>query len=290
MRKIFITLITTVLLITGIALPVFSDTYVPSIGVREDVILDSNPVIEEPDGCREELIVTPYLNKADILSGESKQQMDEAYVTIVEAKDVSELTDEIVDVAHDLGAEVEDLVVRDLFDVTMYHVEISDNHVETLHIKNVGFTIEAHDLDNFVALLVYHDGKWHLVDDVEVLKDQDLINVISDELSPFAIITATNYRYVATAHGCIWHLFICITMIITYLLMNIIRRKGSETRDKKKKNIFIRDLLCIISLILCIIFYIFGTCKYDIYALIVELTVLLVAFVYSHPYNSDDEY
>lgn len=290
MKKILISTLISLLLVTGIVIPVFSDAFVPSIKVREDVTIHSNPVIVQPDGCVDELEVTSYINKDKITSEESKQQIDEAYQTIIEAQDVSSLTEEIVDVAHELGAEVEDLVVRDLFDVTMYHVETSENHKESLHVRNVAFTLEAHDLDNFVGLLVYHHGKWHLVDEVEVLKDENLINVISDELSPFAIITASAFKYKGEGHGCIWHLYICITMIITFVLLNIFRRKDSETRDKKKRNIVIRDILCIISLILSIIFYIFGTCKYDIYALIAELTIIIITFVYSHPYNSDDEH
>lgn len=289
MKKLLITLLSSILLITGMISPVFSDAFVPSIGVREDVELISDSIIIEPDDCVYELIVTSYIDKDTIESDESKQQIQEAYEMILEAEDVSDLDEDIIEIAHNLGAETEDLVVRDLFDVTMYHREESEHHSEAVHIKNVAFTIKAQDLDNFVCLLVYHDGKWDVVKNVEVIKDENLLNVLTEELSPFALIVATDYKYVATAHGCIWHLFIIITMIITFVLTNSIRRRDAETRDKKKKNIWIRDIICLISLILSIIFYIFGTCKYDIYALIAELIIIVITYVYSHPYNKDDE-
>ena len=295
MKKALISILTSILVITGICIPVFGDTdaFVPSITVREDVKLVSDPEIVEPDECVYELVVTPYIYKDLIEAEESREQLEIAYQSIISVDDVSQLNpSEITDVAHRLGVETEDLVVRDLFDVTMYHREKSLNHSQAVHVKNVQFTVETQDLENFVCLLVYAKGRWNVVKDVSVLKDKNLLNVLTEELSPFALVVASDYRYTGHAWGCIWHLYIIITMCITFLLTNIIRKNSNDTRETKKRYILIRDILCLISLILSIIFYIFGTCKYDIYALIADIIVVTITFIYTHPHinSNEDEY
>lgn len=289
MKKLIITLSMALILITGVITPVFSDTFVPSIGVRDDVILVSDPIIVYDDECEEELIVTPYIRKVDIESELSEQQLEESYAKILSVEDVGELCEDIIPIAHSLGVETQDLVVRDLFDITAYEHHVSDHHVIEQHDKYYNVTLKVDSLENYVALMVYYDNEWHIVENVEVIRDENLLKFLTNELSPFALIVATDYRYVASAHGCIWHLYICITMILTFIIIQCIRtNKDSETSDKKKKNILIRDIILLISLILSIVFYIFGTCKYDIYVLIAELVVITIAFIYTHPHNKDE--
>ena len=296
MKKILISLLTSILLITGAYLPVFCDeneVFVPSITVREDIKLVSDPEIIEPDECVYELVVTPYIYRDKIESEESRKLLEIAYESIVAVNDVADLNkNDITEVAHRLGVETEDLVVRDLFDVTMYNREKGVNHSQAVHVKNIQFTVEAQNLDNFVCLLVYAKGKWNVIDDVSVLKDRNLLNVFTEELSPFALVVASDYRYTGHAFGCIWHLYIIITMLITFLLTNIIRKNTNDTRESKKRYILIRDLICLISLILSIIFYIFGTCKYDVYALIADILIVTISFIYTHPHinSNEDEY
>lgn len=295
MKKALISILTSILIITGICIPVFgdSDAFVPSITVREDVKLVSDPEIIEPDECVYELVVTPYIYRDKIESEESRKLLEIAYESIVAVNDVADLNkNDITEVAHSLGVETEDLVVRDLFDVTMYNREKGVNHSQAVHVKNIQFTVETQDLSNFVCLLVYAKGKWNVVKDVSVLKDRNLLNVFTEELSPFALIVASDYRYTGHAFGCIWHLYIIITMLITFLLTNIIRKNTNDTRETKKRYILIRDLICLISLILSIIFYIFGTCKYDVYALIADILIVTISFIYTHPHinSNEDEY
>lgn len=290
MKKVLKTLVISMILITGISLPVFCDTYVPSITVRDEIDLTSDPKIVEPDDCEYELVVSPYIKRDQIEAEQSQKELQEAYAQVYEVDDVSKLEPvRITEISHELGVNTEDLVVRDIFDVTIYHREESESHSEDLHDQKIYFEIETQGLSNFVCLLVYHDGEWKVVEDVEVLNDENKLKVLTEELSPFAIVVATDYKYTASAHGCIWHLFICITMVITYVLVNIVRRKDSQTREKKNKNILFRDIVCILSLVLSIIFYIFGTCKYDIYALIIDIAVVLIAYIYSHPKKTEDE-
>lgn len=290
MKKVLISVFISILLVSGFISPAFCDTYVPSIMIRDDAELISDPIIVEPDECKYELVVSPYIKKDEIQSEQSKQELKEAYAQIYAANDVSELVPErITEIAHEMGVETEDLVVRDLFDVSEYHIGTGERHDDNLHEEKVYFEIKVQDLSNYVCLLVYHDGEWKVVEDVIALYDDNVLEVLTSELSPFALVVAIDFKYTASAHGCIWHLYICITMIITFLVTNIVRSKDSETREKKKKNILFRDIICLISLILSIIFYIFGTCKYDIYALIIDILIVIITFIYSHPkYNKDE--
>lgn len=289
MKKLLITLSTTLLLIAGVITPIFSDTFVPSIGVRDDVEIISEPIVEHKDDCSDELIVTPYIRKVDIKSEESKTLIEDSYAQILSVSDIADLCEDIAPIANSLGVETRDLVVRDLFDITAYEYHVSDHHEISEHEEYYNISLKVDSLENYVALMVYYDNEWHVVDDVEVLKDENLLKFYTNELSPFALIVATDYRYVASAHGCIWHLYICITMILTFIIIQFFRtNKNVETTDKKKKNILIRDILLLISLVLSIIFYIFGTCKYDIYALIAELVVITIAFIYTHPHSKDE--
>ena len=286
MKKLLIALITCIV-ISFVGNSVFSDEFVPSITVQEDVSIKSDPVIVHADECVDELVVTSYVKKDSIESDESQRLLDEAYDNITDAEKVSDLNEGILDIAHSLGADEQDLVVRDLFDITEYEVHVSDEHNIDEHTKTLNITLETETLENFVALLVYYDNEWHIVENTNVDLEQSLLSFSTEELSPFAIIVATDYTYVGVGHGCIWHLYIAITMIVTFVIAQIVRRRHAETHEKKKKNILFRDIIALISLILSIIFYIFGTCKYDVYALICDILIVATMFIYSHPHKHE---
>lgn len=292
MKKILISLLTSILLITGAYLPVFCDkneVFVPSITVREDVKLVSDPIIVEPDECVYELVVTPYIYRDKIESEESRKLLEIAYESIVAVNDVADLNkNDITEVAHRLGVETEDLVVRDLFDVTMYNREKGVNHSQAVHVKNIQFTVEAQNLDNFVCLLVYAKGKWNVIDDVSVLKDRNLLNVFTEELSPFALVVASDYRY--TGHyssNTSLTFFMLMLFILTYISLNIIRRSNNNTTSKNARNVMIRDLICLFNIVIMTILYIISTTKYDIYMLIADLLIVTIGFIYSHPGNKN---
>lgn len=289
MKKLLALLITLLTLTSLVNVRVFSDTYVPSIAVRQDVVLTSDPIIEHKDSCKDIVVLNTYMQKDEIESEYSKQQLEIAYKTIIEAENVVDLNGDIESIAHNLGVETEDLVVRDLFDITEYTYFVADGHNINEHVHDLSLELETQTLENFVCLLVYYDDEWHVIDDVTVLLDQNRLDFITDELSPFAIVVATQYKYVGHAVGCIWHLFIVITMLITFILTQIIRNKDDDTDDKKKKYVLIRDIICLVSLILSIIFYIFGTCEYDIFALIASVIINIIVLLYSHPYHKKDE-
>lgn len=294
MKKIVISILTSILIITGMVMPVFADgKYVPSIEVRDDISLVSDKDIVVGDSDILELIVTPYVRKYDIWSDNSERLIDVAYDIVLATENIADLNPkDITALADSLGIKTEDLIVRDLFDVTLYH-----NHVEVIFedgkTYKFRFTIQTQGLDNYVCLLKYHGGVWKVVEDVEVLYEEGQLIVTTDELSPYALVVAKDYKYDPEAAtktcGCIIHILIIIVAIITLLLSLIIRIKDDMDDDKKKKKKRIRDLITILSLILCVILYIFGTCKYDIYALIIEIIVVLLALRYTHKKHEKEE-
>lgn len=303
MKKILVILLTMAFLL-GIYVPCFADGYVPSpkpkdpiVVVDDDkdtgetekpsVIIKPDEPEKEPEKHEIEIEVHSYQYIDDIKNEESKKQLKHAYDEIASLDDVSKLVpDEIEQLAHSLGAETTDLVVRDLFDVSAY---LEGEELDDTLDSEYSFTLHADNLENFVCLLVYHNNEWKIVNNVEVLKDQDLLKVVTKELSPFAIIVASKFTYNGVIKGCIWHLYIVITMLVTFVLAQFIRRKDTNTNQDKKKNILFRDILCLISLILSVIFYIFGTCKYDVYALIADIIIVTIVFIYNHPLGKDSD-
>lgn len=304
MKKLVVILLT-ILFVMGIYVPCFALDD-PSPTIPEDIVVvddddEENPEIEKPsviiiptepskepeeDVEKHDIDVEVHFYQFidEIENEETREQLKEAYEQISTIDDISNLVPgEIEEIAHSLGAETTDLVVRDLFDVSAF---MNGEEIAQTGNEYYSFTLKAENLENFVCLLVYHDHEWHVVDNVEVLVKENLLKVITKELSPFAIVVATKFTYTAEAHGCIWHLYIAITMLVTFVLTQFIRRKDENNR---KRNILIRDILCLISLILSIIFYIFGTCKYDIYALIADITIVIIVFVYSHPIKEDTD-
>lgn len=300
MKKVAVFLLT-MAIILGIYVPCFADEGAPSPTTPEDVVIvDDKPgteptIIIKPEKTDDEPIehvieieVHSFLYKDEIKDEFAKQQLEEAYRQISSLDDISNLVpDEIEQIAHKYGAETKDLVVRDLFDVSAY---IDGEQIDQSKDSTYSFTLHAQNLDNFICLLVYHNDEWHVVENVEVLKDEELLKVVTDELSPFAIVVATKYDYNnEIPSGCTIHYFIMFTTIITFVLTQIIRRKDSNTKQIIRRNVLIRDILCLISLLVSVIFYIFNNCEYDIYALIAEVLVVAIAFIYSHPFSKDNK-
>ena len=295
MKRKTLLVLAILMIMVGNVLPVFAESngFVKSIEVPEDVVIVDEPeIIVTPE--KDEPIVEPteetfeievhsYQFIDEIESEESRNALIEAYEQISALDDISLLApDEITEIAHEKGALTEDLVVRDLFDVTAYDEITGEAKNELPEGQSYSFTLGSENLDNFICLLVYHNNEWHVVKDVEVLADQNLLNVITNELSPFAIVVATAYRYKANAIGCIWHLFIIITLLISFVVVQLFRRNNNDSQ-MIKRNIIIRDVICIVNLVLCLIFYILGTCKYDIYALIADIIIVIIATTYTHP-------
>ena len=322
MKKVFLSTLISLCIMMGISVPVFaSEAYVPSIGVRTSVEILGGEVDPETgcsviwdwcEDCHRKLVVTPYFLKETIESSKSRAEIDIAYNLIIAADHVYDLTDEVEPVANALGVNKEDLVIRDVFDITPYNCDLQNG--------TVAITLSTEDLNNYVCLLHYVDEHFEVVPDAYVTIDDHHLYLSVDKLSPFAIVLATDYNYNPDGtvddcdnciiHGegcrccCIYHWLIVITMLLTVIVAQLVHRKDEDEnqneqyvdaktieeqeKDKEKQEKRIkrtRDISCIINLILCVIFYILGFCWLDIFALIADIIVLLIIFINTHKKN-----
>ena len=141
--------------------------------------------VNESEGCTAQLIITPYIER-DTLPEEDRLIIEGVYKQIVESPYLSALTEDLIDVAAKLGVEVKDLAVSDLFDVRYIGCDIHQYH-GIFRIK-----IKAETLDNFVCLLHFHEGEYHIVEDAKVTEDGDYLVFTTNKLSPFAIVVNTS--------------------------------------------------------------------------------------------------
>jgi len=200
-RKVILYLITICTLLITCSFSVCADdVYVPSIEVKNDVVVidgvvtDTNSYVTrvDPDGCVVYIVVTPYLYRNTIESQQSQEEIVLAYQDMNNSTSVEDMAPVVVEFADHLGLEDEDLIISNLFDVTLY-VHEGGSHDETYdhqHIYNIKFTTE--DLLNFVCLLHYDadNDLWEIVDGARITgENRDIVTFTWDCASPFAIVS-----------------------------------------------------------------------------------------------------
>lgn len=136
--------------------------------------------------CEMRLIITAYADR-DELSEEARKAIEEAYAAIVGAKELSSLNEALIALAKKMGVSPESLVVSDLFDISAVE---EDGHKAHGHYE---ITLRAQTLENFVCLLHYYEGEWHIVDNAtaESAGDYNLLTFTESKFSPFAIVVST---------------------------------------------------------------------------------------------------
>lgn len=169
------------------------------------------------EGCPAVIICTAYADREE-LGTDTRKKLEDAYETIVNAMDLSELCADLEEVAKQFGAKVENLAVSDMFDISAVGCDLHENHG---HFK---VEIKPTSLKNFVALLHYYKGEWRIVEDVEFNEDGTL-EFVEDEFSPFAIVVD-----IGEEDAGLWWLW--ILLVIAALLIFFIIWKKSK-KDKK---------------------------------------------------------
>lgn len=136
---------------------------------------------DDPDDIGK-LVITPFSN-IDELPAEKREMMMEAYNQIIAAADLSNLNSGLKKLAEAMGIKTSDLLVSDMFDVSYYPAENEDPENGTFRIRFGG-----NSLHNFVALLHYYEGSWHIVDNASVNSDETVLTFRIKDFSPFAIV------------------------------------------------------------------------------------------------------
>ena len=102
---------------------------------------------EDPN-CTGELIIVSYGDRDD-LTDDQKDKFEDAYDSIVDAEDLSDLNNKLTD---------DDLAVGDLFGIKLTEDEDHGNHGNT----NVSLKID--NADSFDSLIAFDGEKWVVVD------------------------------------------------------------------------------------------------------------------------------
>lgn len=183
MRKI-ITVCLMIVMLSSLMLSVFAAPggFIQSISgnLAPELIKGENV----SDDCSAELIITAYVNR-DQLPEELRLQIEEAYRIIVENPDLSVLNAKLAELAEELGVEVTDLAVSDLFDIHYVNCGDHDDH------GHFDITLKAETLENFVCLLHYYNGEFTIVEDAKVTQNGEHLEFTATEFSPFAIVVNT---------------------------------------------------------------------------------------------------
>lgn len=135
----------------------------------------------ESDGCKAELIVTPF-SRVDELSDSKEQENRDAYNDIVNNND--SFAKAMAKLAALKGVDVSDLAVSELFDVSYYETAGHEGH------GAFTISVKAKNLNQFVGLLHCHNGEWTVVEGASA--EGDVLTFTVDDLSPFAIVVDTN--------------------------------------------------------------------------------------------------
>lgn len=294
MKKKIFSILVTILLMMGVSTPVLADEiYVPSIGVRTDIEIYGGEIEPETgvsvlwdwcDGCHRKIVVTPYYLKETIESDKSRSDIDIAYQMIMEAEHVSDLNSGVIPVANAKGATDDDLFIRDVFDITTYYCPLQGNTIE--------ITLTTEELSRYICLLHYVDGEFEIVPEAYVVIDDCHLYLRVDKLSPFAVVLASDYSYApvspAEDDGCIWHWYMIITLIITLIIDQLVHITDDDKAKVVRIKRWVRDIVSAINLILCIVFFMHGSCILDVYAMIADVVGLVIVLIYTH--NNNHEY
>ncbi|MBR3289334.1 MAG: hypothetical protein IKI63_00995 [Clostridia bacterium] len=182
MKRIAMAVVAVVMMLTML-MTATADNFINSVAQVGRPELQGNPEIAQ--GVY--LILTPYAQRATL--PDDGAMMDEAYNLVKSASDLTALNVDLKSLSAELGIPASDLVVSDLFDLSLIYESggfVLDPELLAQYTP-VTASVKADLLDRFVALLHYKDGEWEMIKKASV-KDDEILTFTTDTLSPFAII------------------------------------------------------------------------------------------------------
>ncbi len=133
-------------------------------------------------GCEGELVLTPYAEK-HLLDEEDRLLIEEAYDQIAANKDLSKICEALKDLSKELGIDVKDLAVSDLFYLDYTGCDDHEGH------GPFTVSIRPEIINNFAALMVLVDGEWVLVEDAKIV--DGVLTFTGNYYGPYAIVLNT---------------------------------------------------------------------------------------------------
>lgn len=187
MKKI-VAIILTVVLVLGLSLTAVAElgSFIesPSNNKAPELVSAKN----EDANCLANVIITAYADR-EKLSKETQEKLEKAYQMIIGTDDLSELNAKVSEMAKKRGVKVSDLAVSDMFDISSVGCDTHEDH------GHFDIALKSDTLKNFVCLLHYYNGEWHVVDDATVTQNGTHLEFTEDEFSPFAIVVNTGAEY-----------------------------------------------------------------------------------------------
>ena len=104
-------------------------------------------------------------SKRSALTAKQRREFIKCYNDVKKHTDLTELTEDIAEVAAEQGLDVSDLAVSDIFYSVLPKNKESGTRVR----------VKAPNLDKFVALLCYSNGEWSVVKDAKVNANGKLV-------------------------------------------------------------------------------------------------------------------
>ena len=135
------------------------------------------------DDCTADLIITIFGDRFD-MPEDQRQPFEDAYNDIINSEDLTNLNNDLADLANKLDIDPEKLGISDLFDLNCDGCENHEDH------GKFKVTMEVDGLEHFVGVIFRDDeGNWHLVEDAKV-KDGKL-EFTAEGYYPHAIVVDT---------------------------------------------------------------------------------------------------
>lgn len=149
-----------VLMLVMVSAMTFSAAAAPA-NFLQSPTFNKTPIIidfecSDPD-WKGEIYITSFGDR-NVLDLIEREKLEDAYNSIRDALNISTLIPEISGIASNLNVSPENLGISDLF-----HIGISDSTDGKFKIK-----LDSETIKNFVGLVYFENGEWHIVEDATV--------------------------------------------------------------------------------------------------------------------------
>ena len=188
-------------------------------GNRPPILVKFDPVDED---CTASLIITIFGDK-DKLPDDKRQALEDAYDDIVGTDDLTDLLDDLKDLADKLGIDGGKLAVGDLFDLSSEGCEDHDGH------KQYKVQLDSDSLEHFVGLIYRDDdGNWHLVEDAKVVDGE--LHFTAEGFYPYAIVLDTTEGKPSKTSDSSVILICAAVMAVSATALVVVLVKGKKRR------------------------------------------------------------
>lgn len=149
----------------------------------ESPSLNKAPIIIEYYNSNGDCIGTVYVTSygdRNVLELVERENLENAYDSIRNSTTVSALIPDIVGIAQNLNVSPDNLAISDLFNLSLEGCDDHDEH------GYFSIKLQPDTVKNFVGLVYFENGEWHVVEDAKV--DGDCVIFTTDVPRALAIV------------------------------------------------------------------------------------------------------